>query len=88
MNKQHLVGGTLRKVMAEEIIRVIQQVSRSGATQIIETSAIILGITPRTLLKWKGPVEKGGWKELQVKDAVDKMVKKVKRRSRRKFRIQ
>ena len=72
MIKKHLEGGTLRKVMAEEIIRVLTKYSDDS--QVYERAALELGITPRTLRVWRGPVEKGGWEELQVKNAVDTLM--------------
>jgi hypothetical protein len=61
--KRHLEGGSLRKVMAAEIVRVIRKYA--GQSQSLEHAALELGVTARTLRIWRGPVEKGGWKELQ-----------------------
>lgn len=62
--KRHLQGGSLRKVMANEILRCIK--FYGNESQPIDKAAMELGITPKTLRLWKGPVEKGGWQELQV----------------------
>lgn len=61
--KKHLEGGSLRRVMVEEIKRCFNKYQNDS--QPIERAALELGITPRTLRVWKGPEEKGGWKELQ-----------------------
>lgn len=73
--KRHLSGGTLRKVMAEEILRVLK--ATQGDSMALEKAALVLGVTPRTLRVWRGPVEKGGWEELQVKDAVEQFMGKL-----------
>lgn len=62
--KKHLQGGTLRKVMAAEIFRCLK--FYANHSQPIDMTAMELGITPKTLRLWKGPVEKGGWQELQI----------------------
>ena len=62
--KKHLQGGTLRKVMATEVLRCLKLFTNHS--QPIDRAAMELGITPKTLRLWKGPVEKGGWHELQV----------------------
>jgi hypothetical protein len=63
MIKKHLEGGTLRAVMVSEIKRVIEKYQDDP--QAILKSALELGTTPKTLRQWRGPVEKGGWVELQ-----------------------
>ncbi len=60
---KHMVGGTLRKVMAAEIKRVLAK--HADHPHRIQASATILGITSKTLRQWMGPIEKGGWEELQ-----------------------
>lgn len=62
--KKHLQGGSLRKVMANEILRCLS--IYGNESQPIDKAALELGITPKTLRLWLGPVEKGGWQELQV----------------------
>lgn len=62
--KKHLQGGTLRKVMVNEVKRCLKLYV--GQPQSIEKAAIHLGVTPKTLRLWKGPVDKGGWEELQI----------------------
>jgi hypothetical protein len=62
--KKHLAGGSLRAVMAAEIKRCLQKYGQGP--QPVEHAALELGITPKTLRLWKGPIEKGGWEELQV----------------------
>ena len=63
--KTKLEGGTLREVMAIEIRRVLATVKDRGYRGMYD-AAEVLGITQRTLYKWIGPVESGGWPELQV----------------------
>lgn len=63
MIKKHLEGGTLRAVMVNEIKRVIEKYQDDP--QAILKAALELGTTPKTLRQWRGPVEKGGWVELQ-----------------------
>ncbi|UOF79052.1 heliX-turN-helix motif protein [Caudoviricetes sp.] len=46
--KEHLVGGTLRKVMVDEVLRILRR--HNGR---VDPAAIELGITPRTLRLWK-----------------------------------
>lgn len=70
--KKHLDNGSLRKVMADEIQRVIKKYA--GQTMAVEQAAIELGVTPRTLRIWRGPVDKGGWPELQIKDVIGKFL--------------
>jgi hypothetical protein len=70
--KKHLEGGTLHTVMASEVKRAL--VEFSGQDQYIEKAALQLGITPRTLRVWIGPVEKGGWEELQGKGGMAKLL--------------
>lgn len=53
--KEHLVGGTLRSVMVQEVLRAMK--ANKGH---IDTAAVELGITPRTLRLWKA-----NWPELQ-----------------------
>jgi hypothetical protein len=59
--------------MAEEIKRVFEKFS--GQDQSVEKAALELGITPRTLRVWRGPVEKGGWTELQGFGGMEKLLK-------------
>lgn len=54
--KKHLVGGTLRKVIVQEVKRVLEE--KAGH---IDGAAVELGITPRTLRVWLKE-----WPELQV----------------------
>lgn len=61
--KEHLKGGTLRKVMVTEIKRVLRKNADHHAP--ILKSALELGISPKTLRQWRGPIDKGGWEELQ-----------------------
>lgn len=70
--KKHLVGGSLRRVQVDEIKRVMA--SHAGEAQFIERVALELGVVPRTLRVWVGPVEKGGWPELQVHDAMSRVL--------------
>jgi len=84
--KKHLSGGTLKVVMAEEIKRVFAKFS--GQDQPVEKAALELGITPRTVRVWKGPVEKGGWTELQGFGGMEKLLStqpktKAKKRSKK-----
>lgn len=71
---QHMIGGTLRRVMAQEVKRCLSK--HSGSSKPTFLAAQELGITTKSLRKWKGPVEKGGWKELQptLGDAMDRIV--------------
>lgn len=75
--KKHLQGGSLRKVMAAEILRALR--FHGNDSQPVDKAAMELGITPKTLRLWKGPVEKGGWQELQVPagKAVETFIKAV-----------
>lgn len=75
MIKQHLAGGTLRKVMAKEILRVLNK--HQDAPQRFERMAVELGVTPRTLRIWLGPMHKGGWEELQPKNVVAKVLEAI-----------
>lgn len=75
MIKKHLSGGTLRQVMVAEVQRALDKFS--GQTLAIEQAALELGITPRTLRVWRGPVDKGGWPELQVSDLMGKFLGKI-----------
>ncbi len=71
---QHMMGGTLRRVMANEVRRVMSKYA--GAHNSTQAAAKELGITTKSLRKWKGPIEKGGWMELQptMGDAMDRIV--------------
>lgn len=60
--KKHLEGGSLKSVMADEVRRQI--LAHSGTDQALDAAALALGITSRTLRSWLGPVDKGGWSEL------------------------
>lgn len=65
--------------MANEIKRVMAKHGSSGedsAQRVIDLSAIELGISPRTLRDWLGPVSAKGWEELQVspREAMDKLL--------------
>jgi len=87
--KKHLSGGTLRTVMANEIKRVLSECARTSPDNIKERAAIALGLTPRTIRVWLGPVDKGGWNELQgVVGSMEKLLKtksvKAKKRSKKK----
>ncbi len=73
MIKKHLEGGTLREVMVEEIKRVMHK--HQDHPQSVLMSACELGITPKTLRQWKGPMEKGGWKELQGYGGMEALMK-------------
>lgn len=70
--KKHLEGGTLRQVMVAEISRVLTKYSEDS--QFYERAALELGITPRTLRVWTGPVKKGGWAELQPEHVVEQVL--------------
>lgn len=72
MIKKHLNGGTLRAVMVEEIKRVLTKFS--GEDQFVEKVSVELGIAPRTIRVWLGPVEQGGWEELQGKGGAEKLL--------------
>jgi hypothetical protein len=61
--KKHLQGGSLRRVMVHEILRVMKK--HAGSHSPIASAAVELGIAVKTLRQWKGPVDKGGWSELQ-----------------------
>lgn len=65
--KKHLTGGSLRRVMVAEIKAVMSEVAKTEEifSRVIDKSATELGITPRTLRVWLGPVDAGGWDELQ-----------------------
>lgn len=81
MERKHkLEGGTLRIVMAQEIKRTLKEVGDTGLYG-MEAAAKKLGITLRTLYKYVGPVDKGGWPELQVtvEDAMAKVSSAVKK---------
>lgn len=52
-------------VMAQEIKKALKEVGDDGVYG-LERAAKTLGITLRTLYKYIGPPEKGGWPELQV----------------------
>lgn len=71
---KHMVGGTLRRVMAQEVRRVMSKYV--GSYNSTQAAAKELGITSKTLRQWKGPVEKGGWEELQptLGDAMERIV--------------
>lgn len=75
MVKKHMEGGTLRVVMANEVKRVLHK--NQDEPQKLVKSSLELGVTPKTLRQWMGPVDKGGWAELQVKpgEAMEKVVK-------------
>lgn len=77
--KKHLGGGSLRKAMAAEIMRQLAEAAKVAPTQIVERAAFALGITPRTLRVWKGPVDKGGWEELQGLGGMEKLIAVAKR---------
>lgn len=67
--KKHLSGGTLKVAMVEAVKAAVYKFAGEG--QALEKAAIELGITPRTLNIWLGPVDKGGWAELEgVKQAI------------------
>lgn len=81
--KRHLQGGTLRVAMAEEIKRVLSKYQDQD--QPVEKSAMELGISPRALRVWKGPVEQGGWEELQGRGGMERLLKtKPKKAKKRK----
>ena len=75
--KKHLVGGTLRAVMVEEVRRVMALEGH------IDRAAVVLGITPRTLRVWLAK-----WPELAgvYRGAMEQMldVKPVPKRGRKK----
>lgn len=75
MIKKHLQGGSLRAVMVQEIIRVIRKYATQD--QKYEHAALELGVTPRTLRLWRGPVDKGGWSELQGLGGIEMLAKAV-----------
>lgn len=62
--KRHLAGGTLRQVMVTEVKRVLGKYQNSD--QPLVSAALELGVTPKTLRQWRGPIDKGGWVELQI----------------------
>lgn len=70
---KHMVGGTLRRAMANEVRRIMSK--HAGAYNNTQAAAKELGITSKTLRQWKGPVAKGGWEELQptMGDAMDRI---------------
>lgn len=71
---KHLVRGSLRRVMAHEIRRVMSKYA--GVFNATMLAAKELGITGKSLRKWKGPIEKGGWEELQptLGDAMERII--------------
>jgi hypothetical protein len=73
--KVKLEGGTLHTVMALEIKRVLKEEVKDDGVYGLERAAKVLGITLRTLYKYIGPTDKGGWPELQVnmEDAMAKL---------------
>lgn len=73
--KKHIAGGTLRIVMAEEIKKQLAVAANGHPDQYREVAAIALGITPRTLKVWLGPIDKGGWSELQGFGGMEKLLK-------------
>lgn len=68
---KHFQGGTLRKVMAQEVKRVLKK-HRASSRPIIAAS-LELGIHHKTLRQWLSPIDKGGWEELQptAQDMID-----------------
>lgn len=72
--RKHMSGGTLRIVMSEEIKRALSKFSKLDVFQQRMAAAAELGITWRTIMKWLGPVEKGGWEELQGNGGMAKLV--------------
>ncbi len=85
--KKHMSGGTLRTVMAEEIKRVFEKFSTEDMP--VEKASLELGIAPRTLRVWRGPVDKGGWIELQGLGGMERLLgtkpkTKSKKRSKKK----
>lgn len=79
--KKHLNGGTLRAVMVAEIKRVLAKFANEELS--LEKCAVELGLHHRTLRVWRGPIEKGGWPELQGQGGMEKVLKtKPKKRSK------
>jgi hypothetical protein len=64
---KHFEGGTLRMVMAKEVKRVLKK-NRHNPRPVIAAS-LELGVHHKTLRVWMGPVDKGGWAELQPTSA-------------------
>lgn len=83
MIKKHLEGGTLKQVMVREVIRVLEKYQ--GDPQAILKASLELGTTPKTLRQWKGPVDKGGWSELQptIKGSVEKVLAVAKKSTKK-----
>jgi hypothetical protein len=73
--KEHLAGGTLRKVMVVEVLRSLK--SHEGK---VDPAAIELGVTPRTLRIWKH-----AWPELSAggMEKLSKVTKVKKKRSKK-----
>ncbi len=74
MIKKHLEGGTLKEVMVQEVKRVLNKYQDDPAK--ILRAALELGTTPKSVRQWMGPVEKGGWAELQpdIRGSVEKVL--------------
>jgi hypothetical protein len=72
--RKHLSGGTLHAVMAAEVRRVLTKYQKLSSFQQRMASAAELGTTLRTLNKWVGPVDHGGWEELQGFGGMDRIL--------------
>lgn len=79
--RPHLAGGTLHQAMAREVRRVLAEIKDSGVMG-MRKAAQTLGVSERVLYKWTGPIEKGGWPELQVgmEEAMAKVSSAVKKK--------
>lgn len=71
--------------MAKEVKRVLAEIKDEGAIG-MNKAATTLGVSQRVLYKWCGPVEKGGWPELQVnvEDAMAKVSSAIKKSPKKK----
>lgn len=83
--RDHMAGGTLRLAMAKEIRRVLAEIKDEGVLGMTK-AANTLGVSQRALYKWCGPIDKGGWPELQVnvEEAMAKVSSAVKKPSPKK----
>lgn len=75
MIKGHLRGGSIEAFIVNRVKSMFSEL-RDDPQKLIKIS-LDLGISPKTLRQWLGPIEKGGWEAFQGKDVMEVFMAKV-----------
>ncbi len=75
MIKGHLRGGSIEAFIVNRVKTLFAELHDDG--QKLTKISLDLGISPKTLRQWLGPIEKGGWEAFQGQNLMEVFMAKV-----------